>query len=58
VVDQQTRISKVDPANEAVPIQEILPNSETRLALLANLFVSEGAPGKVRSTLAPGHSHC
>jgi hypothetical protein len=47
VVDQQTRISKVDPANEAVPIQEILPNSETRLALLANLFVSEGAPGKV-----------
>ncbi|KAJ3643942.1 hypothetical protein Zmor_026622 [Zophobas morio] len=47
VVDQQTRISKVDPKNEEVPIQEVLPNSETRIALLANLFFSQGEPGKV-----------
>lgn len=26
---------------------EQLPNNETRVALLANLFVSEGKPGKV-----------
>ncbi|EFA09460.2 ester hydrolase C11orf54 homolog isoform X2 [Tribolium castaneum] len=47
VVDQQTRISKVNPSNEEVPIQEILPNNETRVALLANLFFSSGEPGKV-----------
>ncbi|KAJ8933617.1 hypothetical protein NQ314_013907 [Rhamnusium bicolor] len=45
-VDQHTRISKVDQ-NDANSIQEILPNSESRLALLANLFISEGKPGKV-----------
>ncbi|RZB40837.1 DUF1907 domain containing protein [Asbolus verrucosus] len=47
VVDQQTRISKVNPENESIPIQEVLPNSETRVALLANLFFCEGTPGKV-----------
>ncbi|KAG5884655.1 hypothetical protein JTB14_005399 [Gonioctena quinquepunctata] len=46
IVDQQTRISKVDKDDDK-SIQEILPNNETRLALLGNLFVSEGKPGKV-----------
>lgn len=47
VVDQKTRISKVNPSNEEVSIQEILPNNETRVALLANLFFSSGESGKV-----------
>ncbi|XP_018336914.1 ester hydrolase C11orf54 homolog isoform X2 [Agrilus planipennis] len=45
-VEQQTRISKVVPSDGS-QVQEILPNSETRIALLANLFYSEGKPGKV-----------
>ncbi|CAG9862318.1 unnamed protein product [Phyllotreta striolata] len=46
VVNQSTRISKVD-SNDDKSIQEILPKNETRLALLGNLFFSEGKPGKV-----------
>lgn len=46
-VNQQTRIAKVAPINEYCE-QEILPNSETRMALLGNLFLSEGKPGRVR----------
>ncbi|XP_044755458.1 ester hydrolase C11orf54 homolog isoform X2 [Coccinella septempunctata] len=45
-VNQQTRIAKVTPVNENCS-QEILPNTETRMALLGNLFLSEGKPGKV-----------
>lgn len=45
-VNQQTRIAKVAPVNENCE-QEILPNSETRMALLGNLFFSEGKPSKV-----------
>lgn len=29
------------------PIQELLPNTESRFALLANLLFSQGKPGKV-----------
>jgi len=46
-VDQHTRVVKVNPENEFESIQDILPNSETRLALLGNLFFSEGKTGKV-----------
>lgn len=46
VADQQTRISKVDGANEHMVVQ-VLPNNETRIALLGNLFASQGKPGKV-----------
>lgn len=45
-MDQQTRISKVN-LTDGSPIQEILPNTESRFALLANIFVSEGKSGKV-----------
>lgn len=45
-VYQQTRISKVD-SNDQNSIQEILPNTESRIALLGNLFFSNGVKGKV-----------
>ncbi|XP_019876653.2 ester hydrolase C11orf54 homolog [Aethina tumida] len=50
-VDQQTRISKTDDKDDK-SIQEQLPNSESRVALLANLFFSEGKPGKVLKVYA------
>lgn len=45
-VQNGTRISSVSEANGNCILQN-LPNSETRFALLANLFVTEGKPGKV-----------
>ncbi|XP_003702672.1 ester hydrolase C11orf54 homolog [Megachile rotundata] len=45
-VTNGTRISSVDKTNGNCVLQT-LPNEETRCALLANLFVSEGKPGKV-----------
>lgn len=48
-VDQHSRISKIDE-NDDKSIQVSLPANETRLALLGNLFVSEGKPGKVITT--------
>ncbi|CAH0554431.1 unnamed protein product [Brassicogethes aeneus] len=45
-IEQHTRISKVVEGSDK-PVQEILPNTESRVALLANFFVSEGKPGKV-----------
>ncbi|XP_017761361.1 PREDICTED: ester hydrolase C11orf54 homolog [Eufriesea mexicana] len=45
-VQNGTRISSVSKANGKCVLQN-LPNSETRFALLANLFVTEGKPGKV-----------
>ncbi|XP_076638189.1 ester hydrolase C11orf54 homolog [Colletes latitarsis] len=45
-VKNETRISFVDQTNGHCILQT-LPNNETRLALLANLFVSEGKPGPV-----------
>lgn len=45
-VTNGTRISSVDKTNGNCVLQ-ILPNEETRCALLANLFVSEGKPGRV-----------
>ncbi|KAK7864774.1 hypothetical protein R5R35_012270 [Gryllus longicercus] len=45
-VDNHTRIAKIN-TNDDSCILEILPNTETRIALLANLFLSEGKPGKV-----------
>jgi len=46
VATNQTRISKVD-TNNGNCIQEILPDSECRTAVLSNLYVSQGQPGKV-----------
>ncbi|KAK9881792.1 hypothetical protein WA026_017308 [Henosepilachna vigintioctopunctata] len=46
-VQQQTRIAKVDQQRNETCKQEVLPNSESRIALLGNLFLSEGKPGKV-----------
>lgn len=45
-VQNGTRISSVNTANGNCVLQT-LPDNETRLALLANLFVTEGKPGKV-----------
>lgn len=45
-VDQHTRISKVDSEDKGA-ILEILPNTESRIALLGNLFFSDGKPCKV-----------
>ncbi|PNF39100.1 Ester hydrolase C11orf54-like protein [Cryptotermes secundus] len=45
-VNNHTRISKVDTKDGSC-ILERLPDTETRCALLANIFCSEGKPGKV-----------
>ena len=45
-VENETRIASVDTKSGDCVLQN-LPNKETRLALLANLFVSEGKPGQV-----------
>ncbi|XP_043792237.1 ester hydrolase C11orf54 homolog [Apis laboriosa] len=45
-VQNGTHISSVNKANGNCELQN-LPNNETRFALLANLFVTEGKPGKV-----------
>ena len=45
-VKNETRIASVDTKSGDCALQN-LPNKETRLALLANLFVSEGKPGQV-----------
>lgn len=45
-VKNETRIASVDTKSGDCVLQN-LPNKETRLALLANLFVSEGKPGQV-----------
>jgi len=45
-VDQQTRVSKVAGSDEHMIVQ-VLPNNETRIALLGNLYASEGKSGKV-----------
>ncbi|XP_017890089.1 ester hydrolase C11orf54 homolog [Ceratina calcarata] len=45
-VRNETRIASVNKTNGNC-VLGTLPSSETRLALLANLFVSEGKPGKV-----------
>lgn len=46
VVKQQTRIVKVNQT-DGTPMQEQLPTTETRFALLGNFFICEGKPGQV-----------
>lgn len=41
-----SRTSIVDPATKKC-VHQILPTDEARFALLANLYLSEGKPGKV-----------
>lgn len=45
-VNNHTRISKVDQST-GKSVQQILPDSETKCCLLANLMVSEGKSGQV-----------
>ncbi|KAJ9584126.1 hypothetical protein L9F63_021535 [Diploptera punctata] len=45
-VNNHTRISKVNTKDDSC-ILERLPDTESRCALLANIFCSEGKPGKV-----------
>lgn len=45
-IDNQSRMAKVNPKDDGCVLQ-VLPNDETRHALLGNLFCSEGKPGKV-----------
>ncbi|XP_078034350.1 ester hydrolase C11orf54 homolog [Augochlora pura] len=45
-VRNESRIASVDKVDEKCVLRT-LPNNETRLALLGNLFVSEGKPGQV-----------
>lgn len=47
-VNQQTRSYKVNVDDGGSPFETILPSNETRIALLGNLFISEGKSGKVR----------
>lgn len=51
-VDQQSRISKVN-TSDGTSYQEVLPQEETRFALLANFFLSEGKSGKVTRPTMP-----
>lgn len=50
-IDQGTRIVSVEPVGAAKGssgfLQQRLPNTETRTALLGNYLLSEGKPGKV-----------
>ncbi|XP_033219952.1 ester hydrolase C11orf54 homolog isoform X2 [Belonocnema kinseyi] len=48
---ESSRMSFVDKSNRACVLQ-VLPANETRFALLANLFLSEGKPGKVLKVYA------
>lgn len=41
------RLVRIDNAEES-PIVEVVPDNETRLPLLGNIFLSEGKPGQVR----------
>lgn len=45
-VKNSTRIASVNQQTSGCVLQT-LPKTETRFALLANLFLSEGKPGKV-----------
>jgi hypothetical protein len=49
-VSNHTRISKVNTKDGSC-ILDRLPDTETRCALLANIFCSEGKSGKVSSIL-------
>lgn len=50
-VKNETRIASVNTINEKC-VLEGLPTKETRFALLANFFVSQGKPGKVLKVYA------
>lgn len=50
-VKNGTHIASVDKTNGNCILQT-LPHDETRLALLANLFVSKGKPGRVLKVYA------
>ncbi|CAL7951188.1 unnamed protein product [Xylocopa violacea] len=50
-VQNGTHIASVDKTNGNCILQN-LPNNETRLALLANLFATDGKPGKVLKVYA------
>lgn len=41
------RLVRIDNAEES-PLVEVVPDNETRLPLLGNIFLSEGKPGQVR----------
>lgn len=45
-IKNESRTSKVSKET-GLGIQEILPSNEAKCCLLANLFISEGKPGKV-----------
>lgn len=45
-VTNETHIARVTPGDESCATIKV-PQNETKFALMANLFVSEGQPGKV-----------
>lgn len=45
-VTNKTHIARVTPGDEQCELSQV-PSDEIRCALLANLFLSEGKPGKV-----------
>lgn len=55
-VTNGSRIGKVDPATGTKHHAEILPDNETRCALLANLFCSEGKTDKVLKVHCKGRT--
>lgn len=50
VVTNGGRLVRIDNAEET-PVVDTVPDHETRLPLLGNIFLSEGKPGKVRNML-------
>ena len=54
-VNNHTRIAKINTNNDTC-ILERLPDTESRCALLGNIFCSQGEPGKV-STANSSHSY-
>lgn len=43
---QKSRIYKVNRSNGS-PVEQFLPNNETRFAIMGHLYISEGRPGRV-----------
>lgn len=50
-VTNKTHIARVTPDEENCELSQV-PNDEIRCAILANLFLSEGKPGKVSISIS------
>lgn len=52
----ETHIARVTPGDELCATLKV-PHDETKFALMANLYVSEGQKGQVKRSLLPASNH-